>query len=60
MDVLSRRTRLSFLNAHAAEEALPRILNIMQRELKWSKERVAQEKEAALQMLSTEMGSKVF
>lgn len=60
VDVLSRRTRLSFLNAHAAEEALPRILNIMQRELKWSKERVAQEKEAALQMLSTEMGSKVF
>ena len=60
MDVLCRRTRLAFLNAHAAEEALPRILTIMQRELKWSKERVEKEKAEALEMLFSEMGTKVL
>ena len=29
-DILARRTRLAFLNANAAKEALPRILQIMQ------------------------------
>jgi len=35
-DVLARRTRLAFLNVHAAEEALPRVIEIMARELGWS------------------------
>ena len=36
-DVLSRRTRLSFLNKDAALEALPRVADIMAKELGWSK-----------------------
>jgi len=36
IDVLARRTRLAFLNVHAAEEALPRVIDIMARELQWS------------------------
>ncbi len=37
VDVLARRTRLAFLNVPAAEEALPRVIQIMAQELKWSK-----------------------
>uniref|UniRef100_A0A667ZND8 Glycerol-3-phosphate dehydrogenase, mitochondrial n=1 Tax=Myripristis murdjan TaxID=586833 RepID=A0A667ZND8_9TELE len=36
IDVVARRTRLGFLNVQAAEEALPRIVELMARELKWS------------------------
>lgn len=39
IDVIARRTRLSFLNVNAAEEALPRVIEIMSRELNWSKAR---------------------
>ena len=39
IDILARRTRLAFLNVHAAEEALPRIVEIMAKELKWDKQR---------------------
>ena len=39
VDVLARRTRLAFLNAQAALEALPRIIDLMAEELKWSKAR---------------------
>lgn len=35
-DVIARRIRLSFLNAQAAAEALPRIVDIMAEELNWS------------------------
>jgi len=35
-DVIARRLRLSFLNAQAAAEALPRIVDIMAEELNWS------------------------
>jgi glycerol-3-phosphate dehydrogenase len=38
-DVLARRTRLSFLNAQAALQALPRVIDIMGDELKWSSAR---------------------
>ena len=38
-DVLARRTRLGFLNVHAAEEALPRVIEIMATELCWDKKR---------------------
>ncbi|KAJ7184402.1 FAD dependent oxidoreductase-domain-containing protein [Mycena filopes] len=37
VDVLARRTRLSFLNARAALEALPRVADIMAAELNWSR-----------------------
>jgi len=36
-DILSRRTRLAFLNSEAAEEALPRVADIMAEELGWNK-----------------------
>lgn len=36
VDVIARRTRLSFLNAEAALEALPKVIDIMAVELGWS------------------------
>jgi glycerol-3-phosphate dehydrogenase len=39
VDIIARRTRLAFLNVHAAQEAMPRIVEIMARELGWSKQR---------------------
>ena len=36
VDIIARRLRLAFLNAQAAEEALPHIVEIMAEELKWS------------------------
>ncbi|OJD20489.1 hypothetical protein ACJ73_08175 [Blastomyces percursus] len=39
VDVLARRTRLAFLNAQAALEALPTIIDIMAEELKWDSKR---------------------
>jgi glycerol-3-phosphate dehydrogenase len=39
VDVLARRTRLAFLNAQAALEALPSVLDIMAEELGWDKAR---------------------
>lgn len=39
IDIIARRTRLAFCNANAAEEALPRIVQIMAEELKWNKSR---------------------
>lgn len=37
-DVLSRRTRLAFLNSAAAKHVIPRVADIMQEELGWSEE----------------------
>jgi glycerol-3-phosphate dehydrogenase len=39
VDVLARRTRLSFLNAQAALEALPTVIDLMGEELGWDKKR---------------------
>ncbi|KAF5019758.1 hypothetical protein F66182_8230 [Fusarium sp. NRRL 66182] len=39
IDVLARRTRLAFLNAQAALEALPKVVDIMTEELKWDHRR---------------------
>ncbi len=39
VDVLARRTRLAFLNAQAALEALPIVIDLMAEELNWSKKR---------------------
>uniref|UniRef100_A0A4W5L1H7 glycerol-3-phosphate dehydrogenase n=1 Tax=Hucho hucho TaxID=62062 RepID=A0A4W5L1H7_9TELE len=36
IDVIARRTRLGFLNVQAADEALPRIVDIMGKMLDWS------------------------
>ena len=40
VDVLARRTRLAFLHVHAADEAIPKIIDIMGKELGWSKARM--------------------
>ncbi|XP_042368871.1 glycerol-3-phosphate dehydrogenase, mitochondrial isoform X1 [Plectropomus leopardus] len=55
-DVIARRTRLGFLNVQAADEALPRIVEIMGKELEWSEERKTAELEAARKFLYLEMG----
>ncbi|KAJ4307062.1 mitochondrial glycerol-3-phosphate dehydrogenase [Collariella sp. IMI 366227] len=39
VDVLARRTRLAFLNAQAALEALPRVIDLMAEELGWDGKR---------------------
>lgn len=39
VDVLARRTRLAFLNAQAALEALPTVIDLMAEELKWDTRR---------------------
>lgn len=39
VDVLARRTRLAFLNAQAALQALPKVVDIMAEELKWDAQR---------------------
>ena len=46
-DVLSRRTRLAFLNKEAALQCIPRVAEIMAKELKWSKAVKAQQMKAA-------------
>lgn len=43
VDVIARRTRLAFLNAQAALEALPTVIDLMAEELSWSKQRKAKE-----------------
>ncbi|XP_074948808.1 glycerol-3-phosphate dehydrogenase, mitochondrial [Phalacrocorax aristotelis] len=59
VDMISRRTRLAFLNVQAAEEALPRIVDIMGKELNWSEQKKKEELEAARKFLYYEMGYKV-
>ncbi|NXG50730.1 GPDM protein, partial [Psilopogon haemacephalus] len=59
VDIISRRTRLAFLNVQAAEEALPRIVEIMGKELNWSEQKKKEELEAAKRFLYFEMGYKV-
>jgi glycerol-3-phosphate dehydrogenase len=39
VDVIARRTRLAFLNAQAALEALPTVIDLMGDELNWDKNR---------------------
>ncbi|NXJ07049.1 GPDM protein, partial [Odontophorus gujanensis] len=59
VDIISRRTRLAFLNVQAAEEALPRIVDIMGKELNWNEQKKKEELEAARKFLYYEMGYKV-
>lgn len=57
VDVIARRLRISFLNVVAAEESLPRIIDIMTEELKWSKAEAKKQHEEALMFLRSQMGS---
>ena len=43
VDVLARRTRLAFLNAQAALESLPKVIDLMGQELSWDKKRKEKE-----------------
>lgn len=52
-DVISRRTRLAFLNSEAAKEAVPRVAEIMAKELGWSPEVEAAQVTSALAYVST-------
>ncbi|XP_060158411.1 glycerol-3-phosphate dehydrogenase, mitochondrial isoform X3 [Globicephala melas] len=58
VDMISRRTRLAFLNVQAAEEALPRIVELMGRELSWGDSKKKEELETARKFLYYEMGYK--
>lgn len=58
VDMLARRTRLAFLSTQAAEEALPRIVEIMAKELGWNKAKIQHELERGRCYLQVEMGSK--
>ncbi|EPQ54626.1 DAO-domain-containing protein [Gloeophyllum trabeum ATCC 11539] len=53
VDVIARRTRLSFLNAQAALRALPRVIDIMTEEYGWSHSRRKQEIERATKFLNS-------
>ncbi|EED20317.1 glycerol-3-phosphate dehydrogenase, mitochondrial [Talaromyces stipitatus ATCC 10500] len=55
VDVLARRTRLAFLNAQAALEALPNVIDLMAEELKWDEKRKNLEWKDTVQFL-TSMG----
>lgn len=53
VDVMARRTRLAFLNAEAALEALPNIIDLMGEELKWSADRRDVEFQSGIQFLKS-------
>jgi glycerol-3-phosphate dehydrogenase len=55
-DVIARRIRLSFLNAQAAAEALPRVVDIMAEELNWSTARKQEELARTTRFLQQSMG----
>ncbi|XP_059904803.1 glycerol-3-phosphate dehydrogenase, mitochondrial isoform X5 [Gadus macrocephalus] len=56
IDVIARRTRLGFLNVQAADEALPRIVELMGKALNWTSDRKTDELEEARKFLYYEMG----
>ena len=53
IDVIARRCRLSFLNAQAALDALPRVIEIMTEELYWPASRAKAETAAATDFLGS-------
>ncbi len=53
VDFLARRTRLSFLNAQAALEALPTVIDLMGEELRWSSARKELEWTETVQFLES-------
>ena len=56
LDVIARRTRIAFINVHAAEHALPKIIRLMSKKLKWSKEEEQAQHDHAMRFLRNEMG----
>ena len=56
VDILARRTRLAFLSVQAAEESLPRIMDIMSEELGWSRSKMKAEAASAHDFLRVQMG----
>ncbi|GMT28318.1 hypothetical protein PFISCL1PPCAC_19615 [Pristionchus fissidentatus] len=56
IDVLSRRLRLAFLNTYAAHEVLPKVVEIMAEELKWSSAEQRKQLEDARKFIDMEMG----
>lgn len=54
--MIARRLRLAFLNAQAAQEALPIVVDIMAEELKWSNEEKQRQIKMATDFLNLEMG----
>lgn len=52
-DVLARRTRLAFLNVREAYKAVPRVVELMGKELNWSKERQAKEIQETVEFLKS-------
>jgi len=52
-DVISRRTRLAFLDVNVALHALPRIIDVMANELKWSEARKEQEWKVTVQFMKS-------
>ncbi|KAF2399235.1 glycerol-3-phosphate dehydrogenase [Trichodelitschia bisporula] len=53
VDVLARRTRLAFLNAQAALEALPGVIDLMSEELGWDRKRQEREWRDSVQFLAS-------
>ena len=53
VDVIARRTRLSFINVQSTLAALPRIIEIMSKELGWDEERKTHELENAKEFLKS-------
>lgn len=53
IDVLARRTRLSFLNARAALDALPTVVDIMAQELNWTYAQRKQQIDDAVRFLGS-------
>ncbi|GAA5998942.1 glycerol-3-phosphate dehydrogenase [Rhodotorula paludigena] len=53
VDVIARRTRLSFLNSEAALEALPTVIDIMSKELGWDQRRKDSEFRDACEFLGS-------
>ncbi|KAL8935637.1 MAG: hypothetical protein Q9216_005330 [Gyalolechia sp. 2 TL-2023] len=53
VDVLARRTRLAFLNAQAALEALPTVIDLMGEELGWDRQRQEREWRDTVQFLAS-------
>ncbi|KAJ1917666.1 mitochondrial glycerol-3-phosphate dehydrogenase [Mycoemilia scoparia] len=53
VDVIARRMRLAFLDAHAAFEVVPKVIELMANELKWSPERQQKEYTDTLAYLQT-------
>lgn len=56
VDVIARRLRISFLNVTAAEETLETIVQILAKELNWSKQEEKKQTQEALAFMESEMG----